>query len=165
MLTLFKHVCTLTSSKCACHSSSPPKNTTILYEKLEWFARQGTFSSGQWSPRADFHIKEAHCKLSGCFSLIDSIRLTGSLLPGCAMAHPSIWAHAYRTIPTLWSHVWVDGVILNFYLMSIWYSTRVELISALWTSWWQHSPIMSIRSIRCQHKKKSIFSRNDTLLI
>ena len=40
------------------------------------------------------------------------------------MARPSIWAHAYRTIPTLRSHVWVDGVILDFYLMSIWYSTR-----------------------------------------
>ena len=40
------------------------------------------------------------------------------------MARPSMWAHAYGAIPTLRSSVWVDGIILDFYLMSVWYSVR-----------------------------------------
>ena len=63
--------------------------------------------------------------------------LSGSLL-GCAMARPSMWAHAYGAIPTLASQAWVDGIILDFYLLSIWYSARgrthirfVDIVSAM----------------------------------
>ncbi|KAF9230725.1 hypothetical protein BU15DRAFT_83272 [Melanogaster broomeanus] len=40
------------------------------------------------------------------------------------MARPSMWANAYQTIPTLRSQVWVDGHMMDFYLMSIWYAAR-----------------------------------------
>jgi hypothetical protein len=40
------------------------------------------------------------------------------------MARPSMWANAYQAIPTLQSGVWVDGMLLDFYLMSIWYAAR-----------------------------------------
>ena len=54
------------------------------------------------------------------------------------MARPSIWARAYATIPTLASDVWVDGVILDVYLLSVWYSVQgrahvrlVDIVSAM----------------------------------
>lgn len=51
MLTLFKHVCTLISSRFACHSLSPSENITMLPNKLEWFSRHAdakTYSSLIW---------------------------------------------------------------------------------------------------------------------
>lgn len=38
------------------------------------------------------------------------------------MARPSMWARAYASISTLSSQIWVDSVILDFFLMSVWYS-------------------------------------------
>ncbi|KIJ59094.1 hypothetical protein HYDPIDRAFT_33540 [Hydnomerulius pinastri MD-312] len=55
----------------------------------------------------------------------------------CAMARPTAWAEAYYNIPTLKHGAWVDGAVINFYLMSRWYAVQgrthvrwVDLISA-----------------------------------
>ncbi|KAN0101312.1 hypothetical protein V8E55_001296 [Tylopilus felleus] len=50
----------------------------------------------------------------------------------CSMARPALWAIAYQNLSTLKHQTWIEASVLNFFLLSLWYSvsgqTRVRYV-------------------------------------